>query len=76
MRFSSAALILPFLLSTALAMPASANEEAVAEAHEAKAILSKRGFGCPNDSQCNAHVRYPTASSSNGITAEHMCLVY
>lgn len=75
MRFFSVALFLPFLLSTAFTIPAPANEEAVAEAHEAEAMLSKRGFGCPDDSKCNSHVRYPVASSSGGINTKYMFLV-
>ena len=57
MYFSKIALFLPFILSMAVAAPAPVGEEEVAEAQQAEGILTKRGFGCPNDVLCSQHVR-------------------
>ncbi|KAL8795292.1 MAG: hypothetical protein Q9182_007548, partial [Xanthomendoza sp. 2 TL-2023] len=63
MQFFNIALLLPLVLSSAIANPV--REEVlpgqVSVAGDAPAELAKRGFGCPNDQICNDHVSYDTA---------------
>lgn len=67
MQFSKIALVLPLVLSSAIATPAPVREEqlpnqlsvsddGVEENPEAGNLLAKRGFGCPIDYFCNRHV--------------------
>jgi hypothetical protein len=51
MHFSKIALVLPLILSVAVAVPAPVADDAAEGG-----ILEPRGFGCPDDSKCNKHV--------------------
>lgn len=59
MQFSKIAILLPLVLSSAIATPVKEEQLpgqlSVSEA-EAGNELAKRGFGCPNDVICSNHV--------------------
>ena len=58
MQFFNIALLLPLVLSSAIATPVREEElpGQVSVADDAPAELAKRGFGCPNDVICSNHV--------------------
>ena len=78
MQFSKIALLLPLVLSSAIATPVreeqlpnqlSVTENGVEEAGNA---LAKRGFGCPIDYFCNNHVRWLTGCPFPGRNADQL----
>lgn len=83
MQFSKIALVLPLVLSSAIATPAPVREEQLPNqlsvtdngVEEAGNVLAKRGFGCPIDYFCNNHVSQVTASPFTGCNADPGYLV-
>lgn len=62
MHFSKIALLLPLVLSSAIATPVREEQlpgqlSVSDDGAEAGNELAKRGFGCPNDVICSNHVR-------------------
>ena len=76
MQFFNYALLLPLILSSAIATPVKEEvlpgQLSVSDAAEAGNELGKRGFGCPNDQICNDHVSRLTTDYIISIELIHL----